>query len=187
MKKDRDLKALNQQYNKLEQQEEVLDVRLEPLQGATFTLVQVIEDKKKELTTLLEEMKPKLEETMSSQLVEEVKDRNGQLQLAVAECNDRYEDLYKTVQDGKHQVEWLGTSHMWVLGAFWRQDLRRVKLRWRLSSDHDEDPKEARPRSFVNKVFGVCKREKPLVFGNMVLDHGFCIKIWIVTILTLYK
>jgi len=54
---------------------------------------------------LLEEMKIKLEELVSSQLVEEVKEQSGQVKLAVAECKEKYEDLCKTVRDGKQQAE----------------------------------------------------------------------------------
>jgi len=41
-------------------------VRLDPLKEAVVILAQVVEEKKKVLTTLLEEMKIKLEEPVSS-------------------------------------------------------------------------------------------------------------------------
>jgi len=70
IQKDWDIKALKQKYNSQKEKEESMAGRLESLKEAATILAQVVGDKKKALTTLLEETKIKVEEPVSSQLVE---------------------------------------------------------------------------------------------------------------------
>lgn len=97
IQKDHDIKALKKKYNNLKQDEEQMVERLDPLHEPSAILSQVIEDKKKELIAMLEEMKVKIEELVSGQLVEEVKEQNAQVQLAITECTKRYGELCNIV------------------------------------------------------------------------------------------
>jgi len=70
-------------------------------------LAQVIRKKQGELTTFLSATKVKLEQPVSGQLVEEVKEQNSQVTVTIAECKEKFKQLRQR-------------SHMLVLGACWR-------------------------------------------------------------------
>jgi len=70
-------------------------------------LAQVIRKKQGELTTFLSATKVKLEQPVSGQLVEEVKEKNSQVTVTIAECKEKFQQLRQR-------------AHMLVLGACWR-------------------------------------------------------------------
>lgn len=105
MQKDSDGKLLKQQFDSMKKKDENMATRIKPLQEATTILAQVIGKKQGELTTFLKETKVKLEEPVSVQLVEELKEQGNQVTVVITTCKQRYEELRQRAQKVKQEAE----------------------------------------------------------------------------------
>ena len=88
IQKDRDNKALKQQFNSLKEKEESLAPQLEPLKEAASVLSQILSYKKEELTVAINDIEAKLEDPLSEQVTMEVQERGNQVIVVVKECKE---------------------------------------------------------------------------------------------------